>query len=845
MTARFTQYSSRTSRNVCHHRHHGDDVHGIGSLRPSRSFEEVPVDMTPSRRLLAIADDLSGAAEVAAALCSRTTRSRVLLVGRPDVVNGGVVRALHPRHPGEATVLDLDSRYRPATEAAEAVRDALRLSSPDGEADGDTDGDTLVLKKIDSLLRGNVAAEIAALAEGGAGVVLAPALPIAGRVVRSGVVHIGGVALHEGDAWRAETLPPPASVAQALRGLPTALIPLTTVRASPPTLLAALRAAVAAGRVAICDAETDADLDAVVEASLAEGPRMRLVGSGGLAAALGRHLTTAPAATTTPAAAQTTAVLAAPTATGPAAPDPTGAPAATTTAASAADTAAPAAATATATLASPVATGPAVTGPITAPAAIGATTAPTAVPATSASAAPTATGKATANPTTPPAVTDPTGAPAADTANPAPAGPAATGPATAPAAATAPAITTPAVTAASTAGTTVPSANAGVAPATATPASFATAGPAVTDSTGAPAIIDPTGAPAADIANPILAAPATTSPADNDPITAPAAANAQAITTPAGAAASTASTTVPSANAGAAPAAPAAATATATPAGPATTPARAAASAAGTAAPSADTGRPVLVVVGTAEPSAAEQIRRLVEDGATHHRLPPAGLLSDGPPLRLPPLTAPVTVVSLAASPSPSPVAPGLAPTHGAAPIPSPRPEREAVAPADVPGPPPSPAPGPQPATAPPSGGGTARTDPDASPNEDPDAGPSTGPDARPAEGPADEAGARSRPVSGRRLVLGLARAIGEAVAAHHGAVDLVLTGGETARRVLDALAVTELDPVGEVHHGAVHLSTPDGRSVVTRPGSFGDPDSLRHIVQALRPHPMERKVTS
>ncbi|WP_344319552.1 nucleotide-binding domain containing protein [Streptomyces yatensis] len=98
--------------------------------------------------------------------------------------------------------------------------------------------------------------------------------------------------------------------------------------------------------------------------------------------------------------------------------------------------------------------------------------------------------------------------------------------------------------------------------------------------------------------------------------------------------------------------------------------------------------------------------------------------------------------------------------------------------------------------------------------------------------------------MSARRLVLGLARTIRDAVAAHRGAVDLVLTGGETARRVLDALAVTELDPVGQVHHGAVHLSTPDGRSVVTRPGSFGDPDSLRQIVQALRPHPMERKAT-
>ncbi|MCD9594603.1 four-carbon acid sugar kinase family protein, partial [Streptomyces sp. 8ZJF_21] len=254
--------------------------------------------MAASRRLLAIADDLSGAAEVAAALHSRTTRSRVLLIGRPGAVNAGttgavngrVARALHPRHPGEATVLDLDSRYRPATEAAEAVREALRLSSPDENAPDALD--TLVLKKIDSLLRGNVAAEIAALAEGGAGVVLAPALPIAGRVVRSGVVHLGGVALHESDAWRAETLLPPASVAHALGGLPTVLVPLTTVRASRHTLLTALRTAAAAGRVAICDAETDADLDAVVEAALAEGPRMRLVGSGGLALALGRHLRT-------------------------------------------------------------------------------------------------------------------------------------------------------------------------------------------------------------------------------------------------------------------------------------------------------------------------------------------------------------------------------------------------------------------------------------------------------------------------------------------------------------------------------------------------------------------------
>ncbi|MCQ8835709.1 four-carbon acid sugar kinase family protein [Streptomyces malaysiensis] len=553
--------------------------------------------MAASRRLLAIADDLSGAAEVAAALHSRTTRSRVLLIGRPGAVNGGVsdevngagttgavnggvARALRPRHPGEATVLDLDSRYRPATEAAEAVREALRLSSPDENAPDALD--TLVLKKIDSLLRGNVAAEIAALGEGGAGVVLAPALPIAGRVVRSGVVHLGGVALHESDAWRAETLPPPASVVHALGGLPTALVPLTTVRASRRTLLTALRTAAAAGRVAICDAETDADLDAVVEAALAEGSRMRLVGSGGLALALGRHLRTT-------------------------------------------------------------------------------------LNAIGAGAAPAATGKR--------------------------------------------------------------------------------------------------GAPAAD----------------------------------------------------AAPAAP---------------PAEMAVGATEAAASPASAGKPVLVVVGTAEPAAAEQVRRLVEDGAVHHQLPLAGLLSGGSPVRLPPLTAPVTVVSLGAPSG----APDPAPPHGAvatdtAPLPSPRPTPEAVTPAAASGPAPKPAPSPAPHPA-----------PDTPPT--PASPPVAAADRTRPDRSDGETGKQPGAVSGRRLVLGLARVIGDAVAAHHGAVDLVLTGGETARRVLDALAVAELDPVGQVHHGAVHLSTPDGRSVVTRPGSFGDPDSLRQIVQALRPHSTERKVT-
>ncbi|WP_421110724.1 four-carbon acid sugar kinase family protein [Streptomyces sp. NEAU-S77] len=491
--------------------------------------------MPPFRRVLAIADDLSGAAETAAGLRSRTTRSRVLLLGPaatgPEEISAADARAV--------TVLDLDSRHCPAEDAADAVRGALRMAPT---------GDTLVLKKIDSLLRGNVAAEVAALAADGPGVVVAPALPVAGRVVRAGVVHLGGVPLHEGEAWRAEATAPPSSVADALGGLPTALIPLATVRAARPTLLSALRAAVAAGRVAVCDAETDADLDAIVTASLADVLRLRLVGTGGLATALGRHLAAEGAAHPAPAA-------------GPEAAEPT------------------------------------------------------------------------------------------------------------------------------TRGRTAP--------------------------------------------------------------------RAEAVET-------------------------------------------------------AD--RPVLVVIGTAEPGAVEQVRRLVADGAVHVPLDLAGLLSEPPAAALPPLTAPVTVVTIA--PPAGPPRGVTSPATTAAP--------EAVGTAS--------------AVAATARHHTATT-------TAPDGTTNAPAPPRPETGSGD--GAAPGPVPARRLVHGLARAVAAALAAHDGGADLVLTGGETARRVLDALAITRLDPVGQVHHGAVHLRTPDGRSVVTRPGSFGDPDSLRHIVRALHPHSTERKVTS
>ncbi len=66
-------------------------------------------------------------------------------------------------------------------------------------------------------------------------------------------------------------------------------------------------------------------------------------------------------------------------------------------------------------------------------------------------------------------------------------------------------------------------------------------------------------------------------------------------------------------------------------------------------------------------------------------------------------------------------------------------------------------------------------------------------------------------------------------------AAGLVLTGGETARAVLDRLGVTALTPLTQVHHGAVVCLDDTGRAVATRPGSFGGPDSLVQLVTAVQ----------
>lgn len=216
-------------------------------------------DATHRPSVAILADDLSGAAEAASAFLGRLPAPALHL--QP----GGL------RHEG-VTVVDLNTRTVPKTQAQNAVRRALDGIPPR----------VMVLAKVDSLLRGHVGPWAEVLAERGP-VVVAAALPALGRTVRGGVLHVEGLPLHQTRAWHAERSSPPASVADLFAEHPT-----VTTRPTPD-LADRLEQAAASGRIAVCDVAADADLDLILAASKAI-PGVQLMGTSALAAAVARTM---------------------------------------------------------------------------------------------------------------------------------------------------------------------------------------------------------------------------------------------------------------------------------------------------------------------------------------------------------------------------------------------------------------------------------------------------------------------------------------------------------------------------------------------------------------------------
>src|SRR5438874_911312 len=129
-------------------------------------------------RALAIADDLTGAAEIA---------GLGVRYGLPTQLT----RRSSARPTAALTVIDTDSRLLPPSDAASTVSDSIQ-HLPTRNFD-------IIYKKTDSLMRGPLLAEIEALmaALDKRAAILVAQNPSRGRTVQGGEYRIDGVPLHK------------------------------------------------------------------------------------------------------------------------------------------------------------------------------------------------------------------------------------------------------------------------------------------------------------------------------------------------------------------------------------------------------------------------------------------------------------------------------------------------------------------------------------------------------------------------------------------------------------------------------------------------------------------------
>ena len=213
---------------------------------------EVRTPQATNLECLLIADDLTGACDAAVHFARRGYRTDVRLDGLGE----------------ETSVLAIsaDSRHLGAAEIG-PVMDALAQRLP-------VDRARILFQKIDSTLRGNVGAEVAAAlaAFGCEAAVITPAFPAMGRTV------VGGYLRVESAAWF-EPVDLPARLRSQGLG--------ACVHVEPGAVSAAIEAG---ARCISVDATCDRDLDTIAAGALGSGKRILWAGSGGLASALARTL---------------------------------------------------------------------------------------------------------------------------------------------------------------------------------------------------------------------------------------------------------------------------------------------------------------------------------------------------------------------------------------------------------------------------------------------------------------------------------------------------------------------------------------------------------------------------
>jgi uncharacterized protein YgbK (DUF1537 family) len=185
--------------------------------------------------LLALADDVTGALEVGALL-----RAPVFLDADAEPSGFGVI--------------DTETRHLAPAEASLKILHCIRNQQPD-----------LLYKKTDSTLRGNIGAELAALANAypDRQLIFLPAYPAMGRTVVKGELLVHGVPVHLSD-FASDPLNPVTNGSVAALFHPDV-------------------------RVLIVDAITDDDIAHAVDSALQVRPLPILAGPASVARSIGRH----------------------------------------------------------------------------------------------------------------------------------------------------------------------------------------------------------------------------------------------------------------------------------------------------------------------------------------------------------------------------------------------------------------------------------------------------------------------------------------------------------------------------------------------------------------------------
>jgi uncharacterized protein YgbK (DUF1537 family) len=213
-------------------------------------------------RILAIADDMTGALEVGAKLCA--LGSLVTTLPEP---------AFAPRQ--NVIVMDTETRHFPPERAGAAI-DRITQTACSLQVD-------IVYKKTDSTLRGNIGAEIQAVARAypEKAIVFIPGYPQLGRTVRRGHLHIDGQLVHRTAFSR-----------DALNPVETSYVPDVLGDGQLPVHLreTAVPGRLEPGHVYIFDSETNADIAAVVDVALAQSPLPVFCGPGSVASCLASAL---------------------------------------------------------------------------------------------------------------------------------------------------------------------------------------------------------------------------------------------------------------------------------------------------------------------------------------------------------------------------------------------------------------------------------------------------------------------------------------------------------------------------------------------------------------------------